>query len=231
VKEIMWWSNREHEPIVKTTSPPAEAYRSLLLNVRLTERREKRRTLMVASALPGEGKTTTLANLAVAYARAGANVIAVDFNLRNPRLHQMFGLENGDGLRSCLQHPDYWKQVVRSTGYANLSVLTAGRAAAGRAVGRGAEEFAFAETDSLLEQLKAAYDVVLIDVPAAIYVDPYYLAPCCDGVLLVVLAGRTKRAAVKKAQVQLRNAGARMIGALLNRASGKQPAVTVGVIG
>jgi capsular exopolysaccharide synthesis family protein len=221
----MLLSNNEFEPIVKSWSLPAEAYRSLILNLRLMDRGEKLQTIMVTSALPREGKTTTLANLAVTYARSGANVLAVDFNLRSPRLHQAFGLENTDGLRSCLQHPENWGQAVRPGGYANLSVLTAGRA-----VGRGTEEFTTEQAKTLLEQLKAEYDVVLIDSPAAAYVDPYYLAPCCDGVLMVVLAGRTKRSAVKKAQFQLRHAGARVIGALLNRASGKQ-AMTVGGIG
>lgn len=219
----MFMSNRKFEAIVRPGSEAVEAYRALLFNLQWINQGSRPKTIMITSALPNEGKTTTLANLAVTCARSGIKTVAVDFNLRNPRLHQVFGTDHADGVRICLHAPENWENAVRPTRYSDLSVITAGRA-----TNRAAEELALAQVDKLLSMLKSAYDAVLVDTPAATSVDPLYLAPYCDVSLLVIQAGKTKRSAVQKTHDRLKLAGAHRIGAVLNRIPGRKEVMVGG---
>jgi len=197
------------------TSPVAECYRTLRTAIR--HKRVKSAgdgvVLMVASPKPGEGKTTTIANLAVTFAQDGKKAVVVDGNFRHPALHEAFGLASGKGLVSYLRSSASAEQILSASGLPQLDLVLAGGEPA-----NPSELLGSARMERLLEELRAMYDIVLIDSPAALdYTDAGLLAELSDGVILVIKHGRTKREWASKARSRLEEAGARMLGIVLNK--------------
>ncbi len=195
-------------------SPTAEAYRILRTNIQFSALDNPPRTLMTTSANPTEGKSTTLANLAVVLAQQGQRVICVDTDLRRPMLHRFFQLPNNSGLTTALlQSPPSAEGFLQPTRYENLFVLTSGPLPPNPAELISSERFA-----TLLAQLKENADVVLLDSPPVLAVtDAAILARQVDGVLLVVEAGGTRRQLAANAQEALEKVGAKILGVALNR--------------
>ncbi len=198
-------------------SPEAEGYRLLraAISAAAPLRGKAGRILLVTSAMPCEGKTTTLANLGVALAQSGKRVLLVDANLRNPGLHQTFGLPLEPGLVTLLGsdgdalHGD----VVREASVPRLRVLTAGRPPASVA-----ELLDRPGIGALLRELRSEADYVLLDSPAVLGVsDAVILAQCADAVLLVVEARATRSEALAEAVTALQPARAQLLGVALNR--------------
>lgn len=211
----MFQFSRDGERIIKSEAAVFEIFRTLKFNLQYDSERQRRQVVMVTSAMAQEGKTTNAVNLAIAFARSGVRVAAVDFNLRNPRLHQIFGMDNDYGLSSCLYEQTSLEDVIRTTRHSNLSVIPAGRTSLPIS-----EESISARMEEWVDTLKASFEMVLIDSsPLLSSIDPYYVAPHCDGAVLVIRAGKTKRAAIQKAVTQLRKTRVHLIGAVLNRAS------------
>jgi capsular exopolysaccharide synthesis family protein len=192
-------------------SPIAETFRVLCTNIRFSSVDRPLRTLLVTSPGVLEGKSITVANLAVAMVQAGLRVVAVDADLRRPRLHHLFGLDLGQGLIGSLLErcTDGRLQPVQWEG---LRVLPAGELLPNPAKWLGSQRM-----QKLLAELAQQVDVVLIDSPPVLSVtDAAVLAQAVDGVLLVLKAGDTRHEAARHAVESLRQVGANLVGVVLN---------------
>ncbi len=195
-------------------SSQAEAYRSLRTNLEFFSLDHPLHTLLVTSAAPDEGKSTTLANLGIINAQAGKHVILLDCDLRRPRLHDLFGLSNNAGVTTAILSPET-ALPLQPTSVPNLHVMTSGPLPP-----NPADLLASGRMDALLRQAAAEADLVLLDAPPVIAVtDAVLLAAKVDGVLLVVSAGRTKREHAQRAKDLLSKVNARLVGAVLNNAA------------
>ncbi len=206
-------------------SASSEAYRMLRANVEFSGVDEPIRTLLVTSAVPGEGKTVTASNLAVVFAQAGRRVLLVDADFRRPGVHNMFSLPNGTGLTTLLRSDDP-RQVaaLQATQQDGLTVLPTGPLPANPAELLGSRRMA-----TIIDRLKAGYDLVIIDSPPVQTVaDAAILSAAADATLIVVGAGRTRRGAEALGRESLERAGARMIGVVLNMVATREPEADTG---
>jgi len=200
-------AGRQHHPV-------AEAYRMLRTNVQFSTLEKPAQTLLVTSANPGEGKTTTAANLALVMAQAGKRVIAVDSDLRRPALHRFFGVGNGTGLTTLLlsEGPEL-DGCLKPTAFENLWVLPSGPQPPNPSELLGSRRF-----ESVLQSLKQSADVIVMDSPPTLAVaDASILASRVDGTLLVVDSGRTRAGSVQRAKEALSRAKTNLLGAVLNK--------------
>lgn len=194
-------------------SPVAESYRKLRTHIQFCFDRRSVPCILVTSAVAGEGKTNTACNLAVVYAQESKRVLLIDANLRAPRLHQIFGKANRTGLSQLLGNVSAAEEVIEPTHIEHLSVITAGPLAP-----NPADLLASVHMDSLLQLARERFDVILLDSPGALSVaDAQLLASKCDGALIVVKAGRTKKPLVGKTISQLGHVKANILGIVLNR--------------
>ncbi len=196
-------------------SPVAEAYRTLRTNLYFSSLDRPIRTLVVTSAAPEEGKSTTLANLAVTVAQGGRRTILADCDLRRPSLHAIFGVSNAQGLTTMMVEAGALDQPpLVATGVDNLWLLPSGPLPPNPAELLGSNRM-----DEVIAALKERAEMILFDAPPVIAVtDAAVLASKVDAVLLVVSAGRTRREHVQRARALLDRAGIRLIGAVLNNA-------------
>lgn len=191
-------------------SPAAEAIRALRVNLQFASVDRDVRTVVVTSAGPSEGKTTTLANLAIAVAESGSRVIMLDADLRRPGLHTVFGLENRAGLTSVLLSEDS-ALPLQDTPTPGLRLL-----ASGPLPPNPSEIIASRRIDALLATLRQQADYVFIDAPpAAGLSDAASLAARADGVILVVGYGKTRRDLARRAKDQLERVRANVLGVVL----------------
>ena len=198
--------------ITESRSPISEAYRTLRTNLDFAGLDRTLKTLVITSAGVSEGKSTTLANLAVVSAQAGRRVILVDADLRRPSLHQIFGLSNEAGLTTmmmddaALASPPLGKTEVNG-----LSVLTSGPLPPNPAEVMGSRRM-----EEIIAALAERADQVLFDTPPVVAVtDAAVLATKVDGVVLVVSAGHTRRDHARTAVQRLQQINARLVGAVL----------------
>jgi capsular exopolysaccharide synthesis family protein len=197
--------------IADPRSPISEAYRTLRTNIQFSGLDRSLRTIVITSTAADEGKSTTLANLAVAFAQGGRKTIAVDTDLRRPSLHKIFGLSNERGLTSIAldETPDL---VLQTTIVPNLRILSSGPLPP-----NPSELLSSQRMERIIEALKTEAEFILFDSPPIIAVsDAAVLARRLDGVLLLVSAGKTKRDQAVKAKTQLEKVGANIIGVVLN---------------
>ncbi|MGC9358829.1 MAG: CpsD/CapB family tyrosine-protein kinase [Anaerolineae bacterium] len=197
-------------------SPAAEAYRTLRMNLQFAALDSDLRTLLVTSPGPGEGKTTTLANLAVTMAQIDQRIIVADCDLRKPYLHRLFDVSNELGLTTMLLEDDALANPpLQETAVTGLSVLPSGPLPP-----RPADLLGSKRMLKVIDELCKEADVVLFDAPPVMAVtDAAVLATRLDGVLLVVSAGETKREHASDALERLRKINANIVGAVLNNAA------------
>ena len=195
-------------------SPAAEAYRTLHTNLRFSSLGQGIRTILFTSAGPDEGKSTTLANLAVVTAQTGLQVIVVDCDLRKPTLHEIFRLSNDRGFTSAFLDGASDSLPVQPTTVVGLSVLTSGPLPP-----TPVELLSHEHTPRIFRSLLDSADLVMLDSPpAAAVADASVLAPCTDGVVLVIDARRTRRDQARRAKEQLQRVNSRILGVVLNNA-------------
>jgi len=164
----------------------------------------------VTSAAQGEGKSTTVANLALALAQSGRHVIVIDADLRRPGQHTLFGLDRDEGLSNVLQHDDS-QLPLQDTAAAGVRVLTSGPLPS-----NPLEALASRRFDQTLALARAQADFVLVDTPpAGALADVAVVAPRLEGMLLVVSAGKTKRDLARRARDQLERVNANVLGVVL----------------
>jgi protein-tyrosine kinase len=194
-------------------SPASEAYRTLRTNIQFSSLDKPLRTVLVTGVDAGEGKSTTLANLAVVIAQGGKRVVAVDCDLRRPTLHKVFGLSAEPGLTTAILDKA-GHAVSQKTTVEGLSVVASGPLPPNPSELLGSRRFG-----EILDALAKEADIVLLDAPPIIAVsDAAVLASRVDGVLLVVSAGKTKRELARRAKSLLEKVNANILGVVLNNA-------------
>lgn len=188
-------------------SPVAESYRTLRTNIQFSNIDGDLKTMCVTSSGPGEGKSTTISNLAETFAQAGNRVIVIDCDLRKPRLHKVFALSNTMGMTNLLAGQVEIEDVTRVTG-SDLTVITSGPIPPNPSELLGSQKM-----KTLLEDLKKKYDVILVDAPpVGVVTDAAILSTIVDGTILVVASGKTEIDGAKRAKQLLENVGARILG-------------------
>jgi succinoglycan biosynthesis transport protein ExoP len=210
------WRGKETPYLVSLddpNSPAAEAYRTLRTSIQFIGLDQPMRTLQITSANAQEGKTTTLANLAVALARSGSTVAIVCCDLRRPRVHEFFGLTNEVGFTSVLLGKVGLAGAIQEVpDQQRLSLL-----ASGPLPPNPSELLSSRRTVEVLGSLQAEYDIVLIDAPPVLPVtDALVLSGRVDATLIVAVAGATTRKEVGRAVELLRQVDAPLVGAVLN---------------
>ncbi len=192
--------------------PIAESYRRLRTNLRFSSVNEPLRAMLVTSAAPSEGKTTTASNLAIAMAQAGNRVIIMDADLRKPQVHKVFKLSKGPGLTDALLNDTPPSFFLRETSIPNLQVMTCGSIPPNPAELLGSQPM-----QELIQTLKAESDLLIIDAPPLLAVtDAQILSSQVQGVLLVVNSRQTSRSMVANGAANLQQVGARLLGVVLN---------------
>jgi capsular exopolysaccharide synthesis family protein len=200
-----------------------EAYRALRTNIQVIALTRNLRILMLTGPTPHDGKSVTVANLAIVLAHAGRRVILVDADLHRPKQHQLFHVANKVGLTSFLDtSPDQEtfqvKELLRPTSVPNLQLLPSGPLPQ-----NPSELLSSSRMRQVLEQLKAETELVLIDTPpASAVVDAAVLATQVDGVLFVLRANKTEWKDAKGALDLLQQVNAPIIGTILNAVSKSQ---------
>jgi capsular exopolysaccharide synthesis family protein len=197
-------------------SPVSESYRSLRTNITYASADKKIRSLLVSSPQPGEGKSTTTANLAIAFAQLRKRTLLVDADLRKPVQHNVFDLQRGPGLSEYLiSDVQEVKEIIHPTKIDNLFVITAGGLPPNPSELLGSQRMS-----ALVDQLEHEWDMVLFDSPPIVAVtDASMISAEIDAIAMVVKAGQTDRAAVDRALDTIKNVKAPLIGAILNGAN------------
>jgi capsular exopolysaccharide synthesis family protein len=203
------------EPLItqgSAQSARAEAMRQLRTNLQFVNVDRPLRSVVVTSALPGEGKSTTVCNLSIAFAEAGKRVIVIDADLRRPKIAEYLGLEGAVGLTNVLAGQAHVRDVVQPWGNSGLWVLPSGTVPPNPSEMLGSGNMA-----DLLTALGGAFDVIVIDTPPLLPVtDAAVMSTVADGCLLVSRFAKTTVAQAGAAAAALTAVGAKLHGCILN---------------
>ncbi|MEM5681268.1 CpsD/CapB family tyrosine-protein kinase [Bacillus paranthracis] len=193
-------------------SPISEQYRNIRTNIEFAAVDTNLHSLMVTSANPSEGKTTTTANMAVVFAQQGKKVLLIDADMRKPAMHQMFQVDNIFGLTNVLTHSERLEKCVQTTSVDNLYFL-----ACGPIPPNPAELLGSKSMQELLAQAYSMYDLVIFDLPPILAVtDAQIMANVCDASILVVRSESTEKESAAKAKGLLESAKGKLLGVVLN---------------
>ncbi|BAJ73893.1 ATPase [Microbacterium testaceum StLB037] len=200
-------------------NPRAESFRSLRTNLQFIDVDGESRSFVVSSAGPGEGKSTTTANLAIALAETGARVVLVDGDLRLPRVADYMGIEGGVGLTDVLIGRAELVDVLQQWGTGKLFVLPSGRTPPNPSELLGSQAM-----QRTLEALAGAFDYVLVDAPPLLLVtDAAVVSRFTSGVLMVAASGTTKKPQLTAAVEKLDAIGSRLFGVIVTMLPSKGP--------
>lgn len=216
IPAVASWKNRNETRVisrVEPSSPAAEAYRSLRTSINFLGVDRSMRVLQITSSNASEGKTTTIANLAVALARAGERVVIVNCDLRRPRIHDFFDMPDSVGFTNVFLGEMPISAALQSVpGEPNLRVL-----ASGRLPPNPSELLSSPRTEQIFSALKSQNVMVLIDCPPVLPVtDAAVLSSRVDGTVLVASAGSTTGKDLSRALELLGQVGAPILGTVLN---------------
>jgi len=189
-----------------------EAIRTLRDSILLSDPLRRPRSLLMTSAVPREGKTTTSVHLAAAHSLQKRKTLIIDADLRRPGIHSRFGLPNERGLCEVVKGESGWQNLVQHVpGLPDLGVLTAGSAS------RHAADRLGVVLEKLLDEAESEYDLVIVDAPPLLgFAEPLQMAAVVDGVVVVALAGQTNRNAVANVLNSLNRLKVNVIGLTLN---------------
>ncbi|MHA7138185.1 CpsD/CapB family tyrosine-protein kinase [Rossellomorea arthrocnemi] len=193
-------------------SPVSEQFRTIRTNIQFSSVDQEYRSIMVTSAGPGEGKSTTAANLAVVFAQQGKTVLLVDSDMRKPTVHYTFNFPNTTGLTNILTRQVSLKEAVKDSGVDKLHILSSGPVPP-----NPAELLSSRAMEQFFEDAYYEYDLVIFDTPPVLVVtDAQIMANQCHASILVVSSGKTEIDAAKKAKEQLQSAKGKLLGTVLN---------------
>ncbi len=199
---------------VDPKSTVSEAYRSLRTNVMFSSL-ERGPIILVTSAGPTEGKSITVANLAITMAQSGSRTLIIDCDLRKPRIHRIFNIPgNAGGFSDMIAHlgTNGTKITVKRTKIPNLDIIPCGKIPP-----NPSELLSSARAKILIEALGKKYDKILIDSPPVnVVTDPVILSQVAGGVIIIIRSGETGRDVVRRARDQLLNVNANILGGVLN---------------
>ena len=195
-------------------SPITESYRIIRSRIRFKPTDKPTRSIMVTSSMPEEGKSVTAANLAVVFAQANYRTVIVDADLRHPALHDVFEVNNEVGLGDMLGSPDIRiEDCIQDTSVNNLKILTSGMPLLDPSERLGSERM-----KQILDELKSVAEVIIVDSPPVlVYADAIVLSGRVDGVIMVIQAGKSTRAAITQTLFDLQNANANLLGSIFNQ--------------
>jgi len=198
----------QHDP----KSPVSEAYRTLRTRFQLTTIKEKPKTMVVTSAVPGEGKTTTAVNMAVTFADSGMRVLLIDTDLRRPNVHRVLRMDRGKGLADLLQDGLEIESVTRPTGVENLLMISSGGVPPNPSELLGSDKMR-----RLLRDVSNDFDMVICDAPSVLVVtDPVLLSTVVDTVVLVVSVEWARRDTILHAKKLIETTNTNIAGVVLN---------------
>jgi succinoglycan biosynthesis transport protein ExoP len=204
---------------IDPTSQRSESFRTLRTNLQFVDIDHPPRTVVITSAVAGEGKTTTACNLAITLAQAGIRVALVESDLRRPKVADYLGVEGSVGLTSVLIGRATLDDALQSWGRSGLAVL-----ASGPIPPNPSELLGSGHMVALLRQLQQRFDVIIIDAPPLLPVtDAAVLSRICDGAVVVVRYGKTKREQLDRTAKALSTVDARILGTVMNMAPTKGP--------
>ena len=215
-KRLVIASSKEAVELVTQVRPQsqmAESYRALRTSLLLSNLGAPPKVIMVTSALPQEGKTTTSINCAVVLAQKGVRVLLIDGDLRRPSIHKTLGMGPRSGLSNVLTGSTKLEQVITRTAILpSLFVLPAGTPPP-----NPAELLASSNMKDVLTQLRDQFDHIVIDTPPSLSVtDAVVLSQRADAVVMVIRSGQTTKQALRRARDILGRANAKVVGVLLN---------------
>lgn len=192
-------------------SPISETYRAIRTNLQFAGAGRQMKYIAFTSSVPGEGKSTTISNIALTMAQDGKKVLLIDNDLRKPRQHKIFGLLN-KGLTNSIAMGVPFAEVVHTEVFPNLDVLTSGPIPPNPSEMLGSERMA-----PLLKEVEEKYDYILLDLPPILAVtDAAIIGNMVDGVVLVVRSGMTSPEEAKEAKKRLEAGHAHILGVVLN---------------
>ena len=195
----------------------AEAYRSLRSNIEYSSFDDEYRVIVVTSSVPGEGKSTTAGNLAIALAQSGNSVLLVDCDMRKPSIHKKFKISNISGTAELLLRKKLFEEVANKYNE-NLTIITAGKIPP-----NPSEMLASRAMTAFIEEMKKEFKYIILDTPPLQAVtDAQVLSTKADGVLLVVRAGSTKREMVLNSVDLIKKVQGKVIGTVLNGVENKK---------
>ena len=194
-------------------NPATEAYRVIRTSIQFAQAGKELKTLAVTSCIPNDGKSMTAANLAVVLTQAGKSVLLIDCDMRNPTVHKNFNLSNKVGLSSCISMGTALSDAVQKTSIEGLYALTGGVIPPNPSELLGSEQM-----KNVLQRAKEQYDYVLIDTPPVMPVtDALIVSRFVDGMILVIASAEVKVEMARDVKNQLVNAGANILGVVLNK--------------
>jgi len=199
-------------------SPVSEAYRSLRTSLLYSTSNKEPKSILISSAGPGEGKTTTVANLAITYANLGKKTLLVDTDLRRPVVHKVFELDREPGITTYLSATtDDYTTLVQNCEIDNLNIITAGVIPPNPSELLGSKRMT-----SLVKQLENDWDIVLFDSPPLVAVtDATMISKEIDQIIMVVKVSQTDKKAFAHTLTNLRNVGAPLGGIIMNAVTHK----------
>lgn len=202
-------------------SAAAESMRLLRTNLEFASASDPIQAMTVSSSTPGEGKSTTAANLGVVMAQSGLATVVIDGDLRKPTQNRIFGVDNGAGLTTLLTHPDQsWQDVAKKVALPGLFLIPSGPIPPNPSDLLASDRFA-----RLIERIKTEADLVIIDSPPVLSAsDALAISRHTDGVVLVSYSGKTRTDALRHAAHSIHQGGIRLIGVVLNRQKGQHGA-------
>lgn len=190
----------------------SEQFRTVRTNINFSMPDKELKTLLFTSSSPGEGKSTSAANVAIVFAQEGKKVLLVDADMRKPTMHYTFHTTNTTGLSNLLTKQWMLEEVTKVTKIEGLHLITSGPIPPNPAELIGSNSMG-----TLIEELIAQYDIVIFDAPPLLSVaDAQILSNKCDGTILVINAGTTEKDSVVKAKESLVSAKANILGTLMN---------------
>ena len=190
----------------------AEQYRTIRTNINFSMPDKDFKTILVTSAGPGEGKSTTSSNIAGVYAQKGKKILLIDADMRKPTAHYTFKLSNSFGLSGVLTRQCEILDAIRKTDIEGLYVLPSGPIPPNPAELLDSNQMTF-----MLEELHKLFDIIIFDTPPVLSVtDSQIMANKCDATILVINSRHTPKETAVKAKEILTHAKANLIGAVLN---------------
>lgn len=202
-----------------TQSPRAESFRQLRTNLQFANVSGHAKTVLVTSSLPGEGKSTTATNLAIALAQAGETVCLIDADLRRPMIGDYLGIDRSAGLTTALVGVADVNDLLQPWGDDSLYVLTSGQIPP-----NPSELLGSADMKQLLVRLEQAFDIVIVDAPPLLPVtDAAVLSQHVGGVVVVVGTQKLRHQDLAKSLSSLEMVGSNVLGVVLNRLPAKGP--------
>ena len=199
-------------------SPIAEAYRVLRTNIEFSNSVNPIKTVLITSSLLGEGKSTTVTNLGKIFALGGTKTLIIDLDLRRPVVHKILSLDNKNkGITSLFLEKNSLEEVIMPTDVENLYAIPCGQQPMNPAELLSSDKLAAA-----VEKLKDMFDLIIFDSPPAVALaDAGIISRMADATMLVVSAGGVTYSDVETSTTNLKNAGAKILGIIMNNITRK----------